>query len=159
MKPFEKKKNLLSKALAILKGLDLLRWKRIFEILSKKEKILFCSFSVLALASFAFLLINLYSKNTILVPATGGTYSEGVVGKPRFINPIFATSDVDRDLSELVFSGLLKYNEKGEIVLDLAKEYETEEGSSFTFKLKEAFWHDGQPVTAVKKTTFKEISP
>jgi len=124
------------------------QWKRIFKVLTKKEKVLFVSFLVLASVSFVFFSANLYLKHTKIVPAFGGTYTEGVVGRPRFINPIFATSDVDRDLVQLIFSGLLKYDEEGKIVSDLAKEYEVEEGKFFKFKLKEAFWHDGEKVTA-----------
>ncbi len=124
------------------------QWKRIFKVLTKKEKVLFLSFLVLASVSFVFLSVNLYLKHTKIVPAFGGTYTEGVVGRPRFINPIFATSDVDRDLVQLIFSGLLKYDEEGKIVSDLAREYKVEEGKFFKFKLKEAFWHDGEKVTA-----------
>ena len=34
----------------------------------------------------------------IEVPAYGGTLTEGIIGTPRFINPVLASSDADRDL-------------------------------------------------------------
>ena len=147
LKPPSAFKNLFFSTRENLRCL-LSRGKRIFEVLTKKEKILFCSFLVLFLVSSVFLSVNFYLGHTKTVPIFGGVYTEGVVGRPRFLNPIFATSDVDRDLTELIFSGLLKYDTNGNIIPDLAKEYTVEEGKIFRFKLKKAFWHDGQKVTA-----------
>ncbi len=84
------------------------------------------------------------------MPAKGGTYIEGLIGSPRNINPVYAqVNDVDRDLTELIYAGLMKYNEKGEIVPDLAEEYKVlEEGKIFEFYLKEnLLWADGKPIT------------
>ena len=123
------------------------QWKQIFKVLDKKEKKWFLGFFVLFIFSSIFLSTDFYFKHTEIVPKAGGTYVEGVVGQPRHINPIYATSnDVDRDLTELLFSGLMKYNNKGEIVLDLAESYKTEdEGRTYSFYLKEnIFWSDGQ---------------
>lgn len=126
-------------------------WQQFFKVLSKKEKILFFAFLFFGLSSFIFLINGFYLKNTDIVPAKGGSYTEGVIGAPRFINPVYAQADdVNRDLTELIYSGLMKYNEKGEIVTDLAKEYNVlEDGAIFEFYLKEnLFWSDGTPLTA-----------
>lgn len=124
-------------------------WRKIPQILSSKEKTLFLSFFLLFLISFSFLSINFYLKNTEVVPASGGKYIEGVIGQPRFINPILATNDIDRNLIELIFSGLMKYNEKGEVVLDLAEKYKVEEeGKVYKFYLKDALWQDGEKLTS-----------
>jgi len=130
--------------------LTLTGWKQFLKILDKKEKIAFFVFSSLALISFLFLTIDFYFKNTEIRPAKGGVYIEGIVGSPRWINPIYPAYDVDRDLIELIYAGLMKYDEKGEIVLDLAKGYEIiEDGKIFEFRLKEnLLWSDGQPLTA-----------
>ncbi len=123
------------------------QWKQIFRVLSKKEKKWFLGFFVLSLFSALFLFSNAYFKHTETVPKAGGTYVEGVVGQPRFINPVYATSnDTDRDLTELLFSGLMKYNNKGEIVPDLAENYKSEDkGRTYSFYLKEnILWSDGQ---------------
>ena len=82
--------------------------RQFFKVLTKKEKISFLTLLFLFFSSFLFILINFYFKNTEIRPRQGGTYIEGVVGFPRFINPIYAeTSDVDRDLVQLIFSGLM----------------------------------------------------
>jgi len=127
------------------------QWRQFFKVLTKKEGIIFFIFLFLFFSSFFYLSINFYFKNTEIIPAEGGTYIEGVVGSPRFINPIYAeTSDVDRDLVEIIFSGLMKYSPDGQIIPDLAKEYKIlEEGEIYEFYLKEnIFWSDGEPLTA-----------
>jgi len=133
------------------KLLTLTGWKQFFKVLTKKEKIAFFAFFLLALGSFAFLLLNFYFKNTEIAPARGGTYTEGVIGQPRFINPVYANSDVDRDLVQLIFSGLMKYDENLQIVPDLAKGYPEieEDGKIYKFYLKEnIFWQDKTPFTS-----------
>jgi ABC-type transport system substrate-binding protein len=127
------------------------QWRGVFGVLTKKEKIILSTFFILFLSSGLFLSFSFYFKNTKIVPARGGEYKEGVVGYPRLINPIYAdNSDVDRDLTELIFSGLMKYDKNGNIVPDLAKDYKIdEEGRIFEFFLKEdIFWHDGEKLTA-----------
>ncbi|MDI6883316.1 MAG: ABC transporter substrate-binding protein [Patescibacteria group bacterium] len=126
------------------------QWEKFLSSLSKKEERCLLLFFVLAVASFIFLNLNFYLKNTEVQPRTGGRYVEGLIGQPRFINPIYLTSnDVDRDLVEILFSGLLKYDEKGKLKNDLAESFEIkEEGRVWEFKLKDnIFWHDGKPIT------------
>lgn len=125
-------------------------WRQFFRVLTEKEKNIFSIFLILALGSLIFLLLNFYFQNTEIQPAFGGRYIEGVVGSPRFINPIYGTtSDTDRDLIELLFSGLMKYNQEGRIVPDLARSYEIKEsGRVYEIDLKEGlFWSDGSPLT------------
>lgn len=83
-------------------------------------------------------------------PAYGGTYVEGVAGVPQYLNPVIAATDVDEDVSRLVFSGLTRYDQSGAIVPDLASAFHTEsDGRIWTFEIRDdATWHDGQPVTA-----------
>jgi ABC-type transport system substrate-binding protein len=125
------------------------QWKQFFNVLTKKEKISFFVLFIFFLASSFFLLIDFYLKNTKIVPAQGGEYIEGMVGSPRWIQPIYAPlSDIDRDLSELIFAGLMKY-ENGKIVPDLVKDYKIlEDGKVYELYLKEnLFWSDGKPLT------------
>jgi ABC-type transport system substrate-binding protein len=127
------------------------QWGQFLKVLSKKEKNIFFVLFFIALASFFFLCINLYLKNTEIRPAKYGTHIEGLVGAPRFINPIYSpASDIDRDLTELIYSGLMKYDKEGKIIPDLAKEYKvSEDGKIYEFYLKEnPFWSDGKPLTA-----------
>lgn len=84
------------------------------------------------------------------VPAYGGSFTEGIVGIPRFINPLLAISDADRDLTSLAYSGLMRATTNGTLVPDLAASYEiSDDGTIYTFTIKDnAVFHDGTPVTA-----------
>lgn len=84
------------------------------------------------------------------VPARGGSLTEGVLGSPRFVNPILALSDADRDLSMLTHAGLMGVGENGELVPVLAESYEiSEDGQTYTFLLREDLsFHDGSPLTS-----------
>ncbi len=126
------------------------QWKQIFKILKRNERRTLVILMVLALGSFLFLTINLYVKNTETAPASGGMYTEGIVGQPRFINPIYGeTNDVDRTLIDLIYSGLMTYDKDGKIVKDLVQDYQiSEDGKTYSFQLKDnLFWQDGVPLT------------
>lgn len=91
------------------------------------------------------------SLTTEVVPEEGGTFTEGVIGNPRAINPILCGyNQVDCDLSALLFRGLTRLNERGEVVPDLAEGWEvSDDGLEYTFHLREGIrWHDGAPFTA-----------
>jgi peptide/nickel transport system substrate-binding protein len=83
------------------------------------------------------------------VPAAGGTLHEGLIGLPRTINPVLAITEVDRDISALVYAGLMKYS-GDKLVPDLAKSYTiSENGLEYTFTLRDDIrFHDGAAVTA-----------
>ncbi|MEO5951430.1 MAG: ABC transporter substrate-binding protein, partial [Chloroflexia bacterium] len=81
---------------------------------------------------------------------TRDTYVEAMVGVPRWVNPLLGVSDTDRDLTHLIFSGLLKVDANGKLVGDLASDWQSAPDSTvFTYTLRpDRTWHDGQPVTA-----------
>ncbi|MBM4402483.1 MAG: hypothetical protein FJ044_04525 [Candidatus Cloacimonetes bacterium] len=77
--------------------------------------------------------------------------SKGLVGQPRLLNPLYAAlNPVDAEISKLLFRGLVSYNEKGEIVGDLAESWEvSEDGKVYTFKLKPHLsWHNEEKFRA-----------
>src|SRR6059036_1770171 len=79
---------------------------------------------------------------------TGDTYIEALVGHPRFVNPLLAHSDTDLDLTHLVFSGLTRLDEYGNIVPDLADlspDWRAHPSTSvYTFTLRpDLLWSDG----------------
>jgi peptide/nickel transport system substrate-binding protein len=84
------------------------------------------------------------------VPSRGGSLTEGVLGSPRFVNPLLALSDADRDLSSLTYAGLMGYGKNGELVPVLAEGYSiSEDGKMYTFVLRESVrFSDGSPVTS-----------
>ncbi len=126
------------------------QWQFFFKVLSRKEKVFFLACFVSFLSSSIFLSVNFYLKKTEVVPADGGIYTEGLVGQPRFINPVLASSDIDRDLTELLFASLMKVKSNGEIVPELIKNYSVkEEGKLYEITLRDdIFWHDGQEITS-----------
>lgn len=94
---------------------------------------------------------DVYVRHRSFVPYYGGTYTEGLVGQPQYINPVLSpASDIDSDLTKLVFSSLLKYNSKQELISDLAERYDvSEDKKTYTFYLrKDIKWHDGQEFNA-----------
>ncbi len=121
------------------------------KVLSKRERYLILTFLFIIAGSIIALPFTAYNHFTNPAAAYGGSFSEGIVGQPRRINPLLAqTNDTDRDLSNLIYSGLLKHNEAGKLVPDLAKSYEiSSDGLNYTVYLKEnAVWQDGEKLTA-----------
>lgn len=99
---------------------------------------------------FALILVHTLSPMYLEeVPAEGGSFSEGLVGYPRFVNPVLAISQTDRDISRLVFSGLFTNNAQGETTPDLALGYESNASSTeYTVTLRDdIYFHDGEPIT------------
>ncbi len=84
------------------------------------------------------------------VPAHGGTLTEGIIGTPRFINPVLAVSSADRDMTELLYAGLTRITVEGDVIPDLAENYTiSSDGTVYTFTLRDnAVFHDGTPITA-----------
>ncbi|MEA1929358.1 MAG: ABC transporter substrate-binding protein [Patescibacteria group bacterium] len=109
-------------------------------------------FGLLCVALIA-LLVSIGEINrrlTVSVSAAGGEIREGIVGTPRFINPLLSVSNADRDLTTLIYSGLLRVSATGQLVPDLAANYQmSNDGLTYTFTLKDGLtWQDGQPLTA-----------
>lgn len=124
--------------------------RKVFSLMGQRERKAFVVMIVLTLITGVYSGTNLFTTYTKVAPANGGSYSEGIIGQPRFINPLLATSDVDQSIIKLVFSGLYRYNSDGDVVPDLADSYPTisEDGHTYTVKIKQnAKWHNGNPVT------------
>ncbi len=85
------------------------------------EKSIFFLFLSIFLLSGLSLVWSINEKFLVDVPNRGGSLSEGIVGSPRFINPLLATSDADNDLTALVYYGLLKATPDCTLIDDLSK--------------------------------------
>jgi len=136
---------------AILKNIGIAKIKFLPKILSTKERYLIIGLILVIIGSFLSLPFTVFYHYTKAMPDYGGSFSEGIVGEPRYVNPLLSqNNDVDRDLVSLIYSGLMKYNDDGKLVPDLAKSYEiSSDGLNYTIYLKEnAKWHDGTPITA-----------
>ncbi|MDP3186332.1 MAG: peptide ABC transporter substrate-binding protein [Anaerolineales bacterium] len=82
--------------------------------------------------------------------ASGGIYTEGLVGSFGRLNPILDLNNpADRDIDRLLFSALFKFDSRGIPQPDLAESWGvTPDGTIYNVTIRaEAVWHDGQPVT------------
>ena len=126
------------------------RFRSIIESLSPAERLIFWVLvGFFTLSAFAvFTQVN--KETTTEIPVRGGVAREGVIGAPRFINPLLALSDTDRDLVALTYSGLLRPGQGSELIPDLAERFEiSEDGIEYYFVLRDdARFHDGTPITA-----------
>ena len=123
---------------------------RVIGAFSLTEKAIFYFFVTIFLLSSISLLWQVNKSFLVEVPDYGGSFTEGVIGSPRFVNPLLAISDSDRDLSSLIYSGLMKVDIHGTLVPDLAQSYTiSDDGLTYTFVLKkQAQFHDGFSLTA-----------
>jgi|CXWL01.1.fsa_nt_gi ABC-type transport system substrate-binding protein len=138
---------------------------------STLEKVLIVLLLLVAVSSGWYLWQRYITDHSELIASEGGLYTEGAVGRPQLINPVFLTGNpVDRDLSQLIFTGLTRYNpHTGIIEDDIATSEKSKDNLSYTFTiLPDAKWHDGTAVTAddvlftyekvIKDPNFKNIA-
>jgi peptide/nickel transport system substrate-binding protein len=126
------------------------RAQRVFWSLTITEKVVFLAFSAIFIGAALSLTYKASTEFSTDIPHYGGELVEGVVGTPRFINPLLAVSDADRDLTALVYSGLLKATPEGDFIPDLAESFVVSpDGREYSFTIRpDATFHDGEPVTA-----------
>lgn len=122
---------------------------RIFSDYSKKDKI----WSSILIVVLLFSLFRVIFPGADIVEETNaqGIYTEGVIGTVRALNPVYADlNEAERDISRLIFSGLVKYDPKTRtFVSDLADLELSNDKLTYTFILKQGVkWHDGQQLTA-----------
>jgi peptide/nickel transport system substrate-binding protein len=84
-------------------------------------------------------------------PEPGGVFTEGLVGSLGRLNPLLDWNNpADRDVNRLLFSGLIRFDERGLPQADLAESWAvTPDGTVYNFSIRpNALWHDGEPVTS-----------
>lgn len=95
-------------------------------------------------------------------PAGGNAWTQhgvlrvGVVDEPDSLNPLFAHTDAADQISGLIYSALMRYDDNGNFIPDLATQVPTyanggisKDGKTLTFHLRHnARWSDGAPLTA-----------
>lgn len=99
----------------------------------------------------AFLSYQAVELEEVFVPASGGILIEGVVGWPQHLNPLLSMDNpVDEDITALIFEGLTRYDERGELVPLLATGWHASlDGLVYTFWLRQDIrWQDGISLTA-----------
>lgn len=80
----------------------------------------------------------------------GGEIVYGMVGDPVIFNPILATDTPSGSINDRVYQGIVRANEKLEMIPYLAESITySEDGKTWTVKVREGVkWHDGAPFTA-----------
>jgi peptide/nickel transport system substrate-binding protein len=84
-------------------------------------------------------------------PASGGIYTEALVGSFGRLNPLLDLNNpADRDVDRLLFSSLIKFDAHGVPQPDLAESWGVSaDGTIYNVTLRgNANWHDGTPVTS-----------
>ena len=84
-------------------------------------------------------------------PEQGGVYTEALVGSMGRLNPLLDwNNSADRDVNRLIFSGLVRFDDRGLPQADLAESWgSTPDGTVYNFAIRaNAVWHDGAPVTS-----------
>ncbi len=107
--------------------------------------------SIVVVGALVFWLGALYFSSTERVADHGGRYIEGVIGQPRYVNPILSPANAaDEDLVHAVYAGLLGYDADGRVKNDLAEHMSvSEDGKEYTVTLRGGVkWHDGHDLSA-----------
>lgn len=105
---------------------------------------------VIFLSSLMWFVISVNAATLIEIPDRGGILSEGIVGTPRFINPILAVTAADQDLTALIYAGIMTLGPDGEVVPHIARSVTvSDDGLVYQVLLKEnVTFHDGTPLTS-----------
>ncbi len=132
-----------------------------FRYLNHFEKVFVVLSVVIFFISIGSIFNRFFTSISIAKESDGGVYSEGMVGKIQFLNPVFADfNPIDKDISSLIFSGLTKYNPKTGLTEDDIATHTLGVGKKvYTFTLKDNVkWHDDENVTADDiMFTFQEV--
>jgi peptide/nickel transport system substrate-binding protein len=84
-------------------------------------------------------------------PVQGGVYTEALVGSLMRLNPLLSRyNPPDRDVTQLIFSGLIRFDSTGAPQPDLADTWGvSQDGTLYNITIRsDAVWHDGKHVTA-----------
>ena len=140
--------------LSVTKSARFPRWQQLRFVnrsLNQRERRVFWTAALVGSVMLLIGLAGLTQGHIVTVPKAGGTVTEGLIGSPKLINPLFAPlNDVDRDLSAMVYSGLFRLDENLEPQPDLAEHYTwLDHNKTLEVSLRpNIFFHDGEPLTA-----------
>lgn len=114
------------------------------------DRIIIYALMIVFVSAASIALLSLNRAYSVSVPNSGGTLAEGLVGTPRFVNPVLAITRTDTDLVSLIYSGLMKIDTTGALVPDLAESVTvSDDGLVYNVILRDDVqFHDGTPIHA-----------
>ncbi len=114
------------------------------------DRLILRALLALVLVSGILYILELNQSYVLNTPSPGGTLREGIVGIPRFVNPVLALTRADQDTVSLVYSGLMRIDTNGELVPDIAESITLlEDGVTYEINIRrDVRFHDGTPLTA-----------
>jgi len=127
------------------------QFKYLRRFLNPREHLVIKICLLIILVNAVYLGIVFFRKHLEATPLPGGQYIEGVVGYPKNINPLYASSrDIDDDLSRLIYSRLFAYDTFGQLAPDIASSYEiSSDGREYIIKIRDdVTWHNGGQLKA-----------
>jgi len=82
-------------------------------------------------------------------PAPQGLLTLAIDVSPSSLDPRLGSDEASRRVQQLLFNGLVRYNERGEAVGDLADSWEQPDPLQYVFHLRPGVrFHDGRPFTS-----------
>lgn len=123
---------------------------KLIELTPPSDRILLRVLFFAIIFSGIYTLYTLNQVNVAETPVRGGVLREGIVGTPRFVNPVLANTRADQDMTALVYDGMMKIDPNGTLTPNLAESVTvSEDGLTYNVVLRgDALFHDGHPVTA-----------
>ncbi len=77
------------------------------------------------------------------------TLELSISSSPARINPLLATDSASGEVAGWIFNGLVKFDQNGAIIGDLAEKFYFENNTTLIFELRKGVkWHDGKPFGA-----------
>lgn len=114
--------------------------KKIFFALTKRERAAFLFAAGVAAVSIVVVAQAVIARATVVVPAAGGDYAEGMVGQPEYVNPVTASRPADLALVKMIYSNIYDVADSVDVSPD---------GRTWTIRLKENLhWQDGEKLTS-----------
>jgi len=117
------------------------QFHKLFRMFSRKEQFIFVGAAIIFTVTMVIYVASFIDKKTVLLPAMGGTYREGMLTQPVYINPVISNgNEADKDIIALTYS----------TVADLAEKITVADNNQvWTVRIKDnVYWHDGTRLTA-----------
>ena len=126
------------------------RFLSLIEVKAASDRALLRIIFFVMVFSGVWLVYSINNNYATPTPIRGGSFSEGIIGTPRFINPALAITRADQDVTALVYSGLMKMDENGVLMPDVAESVTvSDDGLTYNVLIrKDVHFHNGTTLTA-----------